>query len=289
VRARKGQCASCERAAAPDLAGRVATAAVASRFVHLLLPPSEAKASGGRGRPLAERLDDGALAGARTAARAALAELVAGDPTRAAEALLLPPGIAADALASNAAVPTSRTMPAVQRYAGVVYDGLALASLDEKQQRLAARSILIFSGLFGVVRGDEPIPAYRVPGKAVLPGLGIASTFWRPVLTEVLPQQLRRGLVVDLRSSDYAAMWRPGSGFGARLVTVRVLSPAPRGGYAVISYNSKFAKGRLAAALVRRAATGEPVASAADVVAAWTSCGGAGAELVPGGVELFTA
>jgi cytoplasmic iron level regulating protein YaaA (DUF328/UPF0246 family) len=256
--------------------------------VHLLLPPSEAKALGGRGRPLTQRADAGPLADARAATLAGLAELVAGDPVRAAEALLLPPGVAADALAMNAAVPTSRTMPALQRYTGVVYDGLDLGNLDETQQRLAARSILIFSGLFGVVRGDEPIPAYRVPGKAVLPGLGIASTFWRPVLTDVLTQRLRRGLVVDLRSSDYAAMWRPGAGFGTRLVTVRVLSPAPRGGHAVISYNSKFAKGRLAAALVRRAAAGETVASVDDVVAAWTACGGAGAELVPGGVELFT-
>jgi hypothetical protein len=258
--------------------------------VHLLLPPSEGKSTGGRGRPLRNRPDgDGPLAAGRRTALAALHQLVRGDPGSAADALLLPPGVAADALAVNAAVLDSPTTPALRRYAGVVYDGLAFAELRADEQRLAGRCTLIFSGLFGVVRGDEPVPAYRVPAKAVLPGLGIASTFWRPVLAEMLAATLRRGLIVDMRSTDYAAMWRAPRKTAARMVAVRVLSPAPRGGHAVISYNSKHAKGRLAAALVRRVAAGEPVDSADDIAVAWSACGGAGSAATPGGgLELYT-
>jgi cytoplasmic iron level regulating protein YaaA (DUF328/UPF0246 family) len=258
--------------------------------VHLLLPPSEAKTSGGRGRPLRRRPPaDGRLAAARTAAIDALLELVGADATAAAQALLLPAGVAADALATNAAVLDSPTTPALRRYSGVVYDGLDHAHLAPAEQRVAERSSWVFSGLFGVVRGDEPVPEYRVSAKAVLPRLGVAGTYWRPVLTEVLPELLRRGLVVDLRSSDYAAMWRPDPGTAERVLGIRVLSPAPRGGHAVISYNSKFAKGRLVAELVRRAAGGEPVRTVDDVVAAWSRWdGAAGAEPTRAGLDLYT-
>lgn len=257
--------------------------------MHILLPPSEGKTSGGRGRPLRGRPADGPLAAPRARALEALAELVAGDAQRAADALLLPAGVAAAALEVDTRVCESPTTPALRRYAGVVYDGLDAATLSPAEQRLAGRTVLIFSGLFGVVRGDEAVPEYRVPGKAVLPGLGVASTFWRPHLQAALRGVLRRGLVVDLRSGDYAAMWRPDREVAARTVTVRVLSRTPRGTHAVVSYTSKLAKGRLARALVQRAAAGGTVATVADVVAAWDDAGGAGHEQTsPTHVDLRT-
>ena len=88
----------------------------------------------------------------------ALQTLVAGDPDVAARALLLPPAVAAEALAANAAVRDSGTVPALRRYRGVVYAGLDVTSLSVEQQRWAGRNTVIFSGLFGAVRGDEPIP-----------------------------------------------------------------------------------------------------------------------------------
>jgi cytoplasmic iron level regulating protein YaaA (DUF328/UPF0246 family) len=193
--------------------------------------------------------------------------------------LLLPPGVIDASLAANARVRAAATLPALQRYAGVVYDGLASVGLTDAEQRVAARSLLIFSGLFGVVRGDEPVPPYRVPAKAVLPDLGVVGTFWRPILDQAMPGLLARGgLVVDLRSSDYTAMWRPGREVARRVVTVRVLSPLPGGGLGVVSFPSKFAKGQLAGSLVRRAAAGAAVATVDDVAAAWLACGGARAE-----------
>jgi uncharacterized protein len=258
--------------------------------VHLLLPPSEAKSVGGRGRPLARRPPgQEVLAPARERMTAALLRLVAGDPRAAAAALQLPDGVAAGALAANASVLDSPTLPALRRYAGVLYEGLGFGAMSAAEQRLAGRSSLIFSGLFGVVRGAEPVPAYRVPAKAVLPGIGVASTFWRPILTSALAAELRRGLIVDLRSSDYAAMWRPDRGIAGRVVAVRVLSPMPRGGHGVISYNSKFGKGRLAAALIRREAGGSRVTGPDDIVAAWLACGGADAALrANGALDLYT-
>jgi uncharacterized protein len=257
--------------------------------VHLLLPPSEAKRPGGRGRPLRDRPLDGPLGPARRRALGALGELVAGGAEQAADALLLPPATVAGALAANAVVMDSPTTPALRRYAGVVYDGLDVAGLSPAAQRVAGRSVVIFSGLFGVVRGDEPVPDYRVPAKAVLPAIGVAGTYWRPVLETRLPPLLPDGLVLDLRSSDYAAMWRPRGEVAERVLRVRVLSPTPGGGHAVVSYPSKLAKGRLCAALVSRVADGGRVRDAADVAEAWLAAGGARCDAsAPGQLVLYT-
>ena len=85
-------------------------------------------------------------------------------------------------------------------------------------------------------------------------------------------------------------MWRPARELAERIVAVRVLSPLPRGGHGVISYNSKLAKGRLAARAA--AACGRRRASRAradDVAAAWIACGGRDAVTTPTGFDLYTA
>lgn len=258
--------------------------------MRVLLPPSEGKTPGGRGRPLGTRAESGSgpVAAARAAVLAALATLLRAGDAAAAAALQLPPGVAAAALAADRAVLTAPTTPALRRYAGVVYDGLDFANLPAPARRVAARNTLIFSGLWGVLRGDEAVPDYRVPAKAVLPGLGTVGTYWRDALDQELPGRLGSGLVVDLRSSDYAAMWRPRGALAARVVSVRVLSPLPRGGHGVVSYPSKLAKGRLAAALFARLADGRPADSGADVLAAWRAIGGRGELSSPTRLVVYT-
>jgi hypothetical protein len=256
--------------------------------VRILLPPSETKAPGGRGRPLdcLAPPGRGPLAAARASVYEALAELVAGPAPEAARALLLPPAARDAALRADSRICQAATMPALRRYRGVLYDGLASVGLSAAEHRRAAARVLIFSGLFGALRGSEPIPDYRVPSKAVLPGLGVVGTFWRPILDEVMPELLSAGPVVDLRSSDYLAMWRPRGTVADRVIAVRVLSPVADGRLAVVSYASKHAKGRLAALLVRDA---RRVRSAGDVAEIWCSNTGCDARVNGGRVELITA
>jgi cytoplasmic iron level regulating protein YaaA (DUF328/UPF0246 family) len=261
--------------------------------MRILLPPSEAKTSGGRSRRLGARSaiprpgEGGTAADRLERARAQviealLAQLELG-PARSAKALLLPPAVIDDAIAANAAVLTSATTAALRRYSGVVYAGLAPDTFSEAQLRVARRSVLIFSGLFGVVAGSEPIPNYRVPAKATLPGIGVVSTFWRPILDEVMPAMLGRHLIVDLRSGDYQAMWRPARPMSGQVVSVRVLSRRPGLAPAVISYPSKYGKGVLARALIERESDELAVRSVDDVVAAWSGGGGFDARPGPGG------
>ncbi len=251
--------------------------------MRLLLPPSETKRPGGSGRPLDERDPHPDLGPARERVLRALHELL--QRPDAARALLLPDAVRDAALRADERVASAPTLPALRRYAGVVYDGLGYAALTPPEQRTAARCTYIFSGLFGVVGGAERIPDYRVPAKAVLPDIGTCGTFWRPVLDQVLPRLLGRGPVIDLRSTDYAAMWRPERAFASRVITVRVLSPTPSGRLAVVSYASKLAKGVLAAALIRRVVAGQPVRSPDDVAAAWSGR----ADVLDSQVVLYTS
>jgi uncharacterized protein len=254
--------------------------------LRLLLPPSEAKHPGGRGRPLTDPAASPVLGEARAAVFKALAALLDGPEAAAASALLLPPAAVHGALAADRAVLRAPTTPALSRYAGVLYQGLDASSLTRPERRLAGRAVLVLSGLLGVVRGDEAVPDYRVPSAARLPGVGVLATYWRGVLGAAMPGLLpTAGLVVDLRSTDYAAMWRPRADLAERVVTVKIVSPLPRGGQGVVSAASKHGKGRLVRAVVQRLAAGAAVATADDLLAAWSVAGGSDGtvELAPGG------
>jgi uncharacterized protein len=60
---------------------------------------------------------------------------------------------------------------------------------------------------------------------------------------------LRRGLLVDLRSSMYAAFWRPPAELAPRVATVRVLHEVD-GRRQVVSHFNKATKGRIVRALL---------------------------------------
>lgn len=117
------------------------------------------------------------------------------------------------------------TMPAVERYAGVVYDHLDVASLPAAARRRADDHVLIPSALFGPVRGGDPIPAYRLLMAARLSEpVGRLATFWRPFVAERLDALLADdATVVDLLSAEYAAAVPAAARRGRDWVTVDFL------------------------------------------------------------------
>ncbi|GAB3356081.1 peroxide stress protein YaaA [Modestobacter lapidis] len=214
----------------------------------VLLPPSETKHPGGTGPALdLDALTAPELTPVRERVADALAGL-AGDVPAARAALGLSPA-QDDEIARNAALRTSATLPAIERYTGVLYDALDVRSLTRAQRRRAARRLAVGSALFGLVRAEDPIPAYRLSAGSSLPGLPSLRTLWKPVLTPVL--EADGDLVVDLRSGAYAEL-APAPG----AVTVQVLSERSDGTRAVVSHFNKAHKGRLARLLATT--TGEP-------------------------------
>ncbi|MGW0282904.1 peroxide stress protein YaaA [Streptomyces sp. NPDC003236] len=213
----------------------------------VLLPPSEGKASSGRGAPLKpESLSLPGLAEAREAVLAELVELCAADEEKAREVLGLSEGLRGE-VAKNAGLRTAGTRPAGEIYTGVLYDALDLASLDTAARKRAARSLLVFSGLWGAVRVTDRIPSYRCSMGVKLPGLGALAGHWRAPMAEVLPEAAGRGLVLDLRSAAYAAAWRPRGEVAGRTATVRVLHAPTR---KVVSHFNKATKGRIVRSLL---------------------------------------
>jgi cytoplasmic iron level regulating protein YaaA (DUF328/UPF0246 family) len=220
--------------------------------VLVLLPPSETKHSGGEGAPLdLDALTAPELTPVRTHLTHALVRLAA-DPPAARAALGLSP-TQDDEIGRNAELWTAPTVPAIQRYTGVLYDALDIRSLSRAQRARADRRLAVGSALFGLVRAADPIPAYRLSAGSTLPGVPGLRAVWRPALSPVLATLDE--LVVDLRSGSYAAL-APVAG----AVTVQVLSERPDGTRAVVSHFNKAHKGRLARLLATT--TAEP----ADVV-----------------------
>ena len=201
----------------------------------ILLPPSEGKAQGGRGAPWSP--DAGTfgaeLARSRAAVAKALRQAKGGD-----QRLL---GVRGDnfdrARQANRSLIGAPTMAAWRRYTGVVWDHLAPADLTIAQRR----SIIVVSGLHGLIRGDDPTPDYRLKIGVNLAPLGLLSTWWRTTLSDALGDHVtrRKRFVVDLLPIEHRAAWMP-NGVDGVSVVLRERSGRPGGHFA------KAAKGELA-------------------------------------------
>ncbi|MQY32892.1 hypothetical protein SRB17_08510 [Streptomyces sp. RB17] len=229
----------------------------------VLLPPSEGKANSGEGAPLELRsLSLPGLTAAREAVLTELVELCTGDEEKAREVLGLSEGLRGE-VAKNAGLPTAGARPAGEIYTGVLYDALGLATLDAAAKGRAARSLLVFSGLWGAVRVTDPIPSYRCSMGVKLPGLGALAGHWRAPMAEVLPEAAGDGLVLDLRSSAYAAAWKPKGELAGRTATVRVLHAPTR---KVVSHFNKATKGRMVRSLLTAGAAPKDPAELVEVL-----------------------
>ncbi|MEW2569029.1 peroxide stress protein YaaA [Streptomyces sp. NPDC047070] len=233
----------------------------------VLLPPSEGKAPSGRGAPLKpESLSLPGLAEARQAVLDELVELCAADEEKAREVLGLSEGLRGE-IAKNTELRTAGARPAGEIYTGVLYDALDLASLDTAGKRRAARSLLVFSGLWGAVRVTDRIPSYRCSMGVKLPGLGALGAHWRAPMAAVLPEIAGSGLVLDLRSAAYAAAWKPKGEIAGRTASVRVLHAPTR---KVVSHFNKATKGRIVRSLME---TGAVPSGPAELVEALRDLG----------------
>jgi cytoplasmic iron level regulating protein YaaA (DUF328/UPF0246 family) len=227
--------------------------------VIVLLPPSETKRGGGAGPALRlEALSAPPLGPLRTELVDELVELSA-DASACRRALGISKSQHAE-IERNATLRTAPTMPAIDRYTGVLYDALDIGSLHGPAAARARARLAIGSALFGFLRADDPVPAYRLSATSKLPGRPSLATRWRPVLEPVLAEFALTELMVDLRSGSYAALGRlPGA------VRVDVFAEHADGRRTVISHHNKSHKGRLARALATTRAEPSDAAAVAAV------------------------
>ena len=103
----------------------------------------------------------------------------------------------------NRVLDSSPVMPAIDRYTGVLYDGIDAATLDDTARRWIVEHVLINSALFGLVGAGDAIPAYRLSHDSRVPDLPLKK-HWRTANAAVLAATA--GLILDLRSESYAAL-----------------------------------------------------------------------------------
>ncbi|KPM52029.1 hypothetical protein CcI49_19520 [Frankia sp. CcI49] len=275
--------------------------------MRILLPPSEAKAEGGDGPSLrAAGFGDGPLAVARAEVARAVAVFCRSDPSAAIAALRLPASRAQADLAANISMPDAPTMPALDRFVGVLYEALAPATLPPAARAVASQALFVSNGAFGLLGATEPVPDHRVGMAAAVPGLDgraaptVLATFWRARLASALPDLLTcapepvravgavgasavgavsavgEHLVVDLRSSDYATVPSLSGPIRASALPVRALTEKlvdGRWARRPLSYQAKQTKGLLTRALLLAEAAGRVVKTIDDVAEVAESAG----------------
>lgn len=250
----------------------------------ILLPPSEGKTAPENGaRPV--ELDSLAFAAELGVPRRALTRALVGlcrGPVDEAVAALGISARQAGEVALDAGILTAPAGPARGVYTGVLYERLALAGLSPDAAHRAERSVLIASGLWGLLRPGDRIPYYRFSMKPKLPEVGGLARFWRPSVTAALEaagHDREGGLILDLRSGACSAVWKPKL---ARLLTVRGFTD--RGGERrVISHMAKAIRGEVAR-IVLEAPSG---LADAEAVAAVVEAAGHTVELGSGQLDVI--
>ncbi len=212
--------------------------------MRVVLPPSETKRDGGHDRALdVSTLAFPELGERRDAVLDALVALSA-DEDASVRALKLGRTQLTE-IARNAALRSAPTMPAIDRYTGVLYDALAADRWSAGDRAFAHEHVLVQSALFGPIAALDAIPAYRLSHDSRLPGLRLRA-HWSSAAGAALARP--SGLLIDLRSEGYAALGPIDA--GANAAYVRVVTEDGDGTRRALAHFNKQAKGHLVAALV---------------------------------------
>ena len=229
----------------------------------ILLPPSEGKAegTGARAKPGALAFAP-ALSAPRKEVLDALVRVSGGPKAKALSTLGLSASMAA-MLERNVGLAKAPASPAIEVYTGVLFEALDWDGLSAKAQKRGAESLLISSALFGVVRPLDPIPAYRLSMDVTLPKVGGLAAFWKPHLNRAVADVVTH-LVIDARSSTYAASWTPPS---ESTYAVKVMTEKA-GKRTVVSHMAKHSRGVLAGLLLSAAKMPRTIDEVANIAAA---------------------
>ncbi len=152
----------------------------------------------------------------------------------------------------NSKIFSAKTSPAIEIYAGVLFDAFDYQSLSKSAKQKADESVLITSSLFGLLKLKDAIAHYRLTGDTTLPKIGgVAKTWQVPIETSM--QSAAPNLIVDLRSGTYAKFWQPTGDLVAKTVVIKIMTRVGKGNNAkkiAISHNNKQTKGLIVRDLV---------------------------------------
>jgi cytoplasmic iron level regulating protein YaaA (DUF328/UPF0246 family) len=153
--------------------------------------------------------------------------------------------------------------PAGLAFQGDVYKDLEMASFSSQQAEFANQQIRILSGLYGILRPNDLMQAYRLEMGTKLKnrrGKNLYE-FWGDRITDIINEDLEQGghdLVLNLASQEYFKSVNADK-LGARLLTAH-FKEAHNGKYRVVAFNAKRARGRMANLITKEGiTTAEPL------------------------------
>ena len=231
----------------------------------ILLPPSEGKTAPTEGPVLDLRsLSFPELLATRKQVLDALTGLCRSRPNEARKALALGP-TQGDEIRRNASLKRAPAGAAIDVYTGVLFDALDAASLNAAQRRRLQAGTAIASALFGLLRPDDLIPAYRLSADTSLPPLGALAPLWRDRVSAEIERST--GPILDLRSQAYVNLGPLPASVHDRALVARVLLER-NGRRSVVSHHNKATKGRLVRGLVSAGALPRTVDRLLDSITA---------------------
>lgn len=201
-----------------------------------LLPPSESKQAGGSSSQL--DLSFSSLDQTRSSIQKALIE-VSKNPKAAALALKIGPKKLGE-LQVNLDLAKPKTLPAIYRYTGVLYDAVKINDLTKSQLSRVGKTVFIQSSLFGLISALDEIPNYRLSAVAKIPGLNLRSVW--SLAHQSIWEKFKSEIVIDLRSKAYAALAPIPEQINA--YQVEVLAQDKSGKRKALNHFNKEAKGR---------------------------------------------
>ena len=172
-------------------------------------------------------------------------------------------------ISQNLEVYDAPALAAWQLYDGVLYEAAKFAQIfssgepSQGSQGQGNQPQGSGQGQGGQSQADQSQGLQR---QLELPGQGSVASIWSKALKELLAQQLSGHVVVDLRSAEYGAMYRPTRGSDCLLLNIGVAKVDPATGKrSVVSHWAKYTRGLLAGALLEAVAGGQLAASEGDV------------------------
>lgn len=102
------------------------------------------------------------------------------------------------------------TMLAIERYDNRMFRSIEPESLDPDARGRLDEQLLIFSGMWGLVRPTDQIPDYHLAMTSRMPQVSTLATFWRPSLSAAINRVAANSVVWDLTPASNALAWTPG-------------------------------------------------------------------------------
>lgn len=142
--------------------------------------------------------------------------------------------------------PAGKARPALSAFKGDVYEGLKGWELNDEQLKFAGKHLRILSGLYGLLKPDDIILAYRLEMGTSLEGKGFKNLyqFWGDKITKSVKQAIKESgnnILVNLASEEYS------KAVDFKATKARIITPVfnefKNGKFKFISFNGKRARG----------------------------------------------